>query len=190
MIGIDIGKNTFHVVGLDEQGAIVLRQKWSRGQVEARLANIPPCLIELKACVDAHNLSHRLQALGHDSRPGEVCAALLEGAEERLPRRRGDCRGGPAPHHEVCCDEDDRAARPAVLDASGIDDVDYTAAKMLLQIKLAKRGIAIAAVATSDGVLDNLRRYGIGDKGGLYPTVDAALAALRESGPATSVAPG
>ena len=41
----DIGKNSFHVVGHDARGAIVLRQKWSRGQVEARLANLPPCLI-------------------------------------------------------------------------------------------------------------------------------------------------
>ena len=45
VIGIDIGKNSFHVVGHDARGAIVLRQKWSRGQVEARLANVPPCLI-------------------------------------------------------------------------------------------------------------------------------------------------
>ena len=44
VIGIDIGKNSFHVVGLDQRGAIVLRQKWSRGQVEVRLANMPPCL--------------------------------------------------------------------------------------------------------------------------------------------------
>jgi hypothetical protein len=29
---IDIGKNSFHVVGLDQRGAIVLRQKWSRGR--------------------------------------------------------------------------------------------------------------------------------------------------------------
>ena len=36
--GIDIGKNSFHVIGLDKRGAIVLRQKWSRGQVEARLS--------------------------------------------------------------------------------------------------------------------------------------------------------
>jgi len=42
VIGIDIGKNSFHVVGLDERGAIILRQKWSRGQIEARLANMPP----------------------------------------------------------------------------------------------------------------------------------------------------
>ena len=37
VVGVDIGKNSFHVVGLDDRGAIVLRQKWSRSQVEARL---------------------------------------------------------------------------------------------------------------------------------------------------------
>ena len=68
MIGIDIGKNSFHVVGLDRRGAIVLRQKWSRGQVETRLANMPPCLIGMEACVGAHHLSRRLKALGHDAR--------------------------------------------------------------------------------------------------------------------------
>src|SRR4029434_7422783 len=68
VIGIDIGKNAFHVVGLDGRGAIVLRQKWSRGQVEVRLANMPPCLIGMEACVGAHHLSRRLRALGHDAR--------------------------------------------------------------------------------------------------------------------------
>jgi transposase len=53
-MGIDIGKYAFHVVGLDRRGAIVLRQWWSRGQVDARLANMPPCLIEMEACVGAH----------------------------------------------------------------------------------------------------------------------------------------
>jgi transposase len=64
----DIGKNSFHVVGHDARGAIVLRQKWSRGQVEARLANIPPCLIGIEACVGAHHLSRELASLGHDAR--------------------------------------------------------------------------------------------------------------------------
>ena len=54
VIGIDIGKNTFHVVSHDGRGAIVLRQKWSRGRAEARLANIPSCLIGMEACVGAH----------------------------------------------------------------------------------------------------------------------------------------
>jgi transposase len=68
IVGIDIGKNSFHIVGLDQRGAIVLRQKWSRGQVEARFANMPPCLIGMEACVGAHHLSRRLKALGHDAR--------------------------------------------------------------------------------------------------------------------------
>ena len=38
VIGADIGKNSFHIVGHDKRGAIVLRQKWSRGQIEAQLA--------------------------------------------------------------------------------------------------------------------------------------------------------
>jgi transposase len=68
VVGIDIGKNSFHVIGLDWRGAIVLRQKWSRGQVWERFANMPPCLIGMEACVGAHHLSRRLKALGHDPR--------------------------------------------------------------------------------------------------------------------------
>jgi transposase len=67
VIGIDIGKNSFHLVGLDKRGAIALRQKWSRGQIETRLANMPACLIGMEACCGAHHLS-RLKALGHDAR--------------------------------------------------------------------------------------------------------------------------
>src|SRR6201996_5179209 len=68
VIGIDIGKNSFHVVGHDHRGAIVLRQKWSRGQVETRLADLSPCLIGMEACVGAHHLSRKLQMRGHDAR--------------------------------------------------------------------------------------------------------------------------
>jgi transposase len=68
VVGIDIGKNSFHVVAHDSRGAIILRQKWSRGQVEARLANMPPCLIGIEACVGAHHLARKLATLGHDTR--------------------------------------------------------------------------------------------------------------------------
>jgi hypothetical protein len=68
VIGIDISKNSFHLVGQARRGSIVLRQKWSRGQAEARLANLRPCLIGMEACVGAHHLSRKLKALGHDAR--------------------------------------------------------------------------------------------------------------------------
>jgi transposase len=69
VIGIDIGKNSFHVVGQDRRG-VVLQQKWSRGQVEVRLANMQPCLIGMEACVGAHHhhLNRKLQAVGHNVR--------------------------------------------------------------------------------------------------------------------------
>src|SRR5215467_2745208 len=67
-MGIDIGKNSFHVVGLDQRGAIIVRQRWTRSQIRARLANMSPCLIGMEACVGAHHLSRRLHSLGHDAR--------------------------------------------------------------------------------------------------------------------------
>jgi hypothetical protein len=47
-IGIDTGKNTFHLIGLDEQGAMVLREKLARGRIGRRLANVSPCLMVAK----------------------------------------------------------------------------------------------------------------------------------------------
>ena len=87
VIGIDIGKNSFHIVGLDERGAIVLRQKWSRGQVETRLANMPACLIGLEACVGAHHLSRRLKLLGHDARlmPAKYVRPYSKGQKKDFP---------------------------------------------------------------------------------------------------------
>jgi transposase len=81
VIGIDIGKNSFHVIGLDGRGAIVLRQKWSRAQVEPRFANMPRCLIGMEACVGAHHLSRRLRLLGHDARlmPAKYVRAYSKG---------------------------------------------------------------------------------------------------------------
>ena len=40
-IGIDTGKNTLHMIGLDEKGTIVLREKVSRNRIAARRANYP-----------------------------------------------------------------------------------------------------------------------------------------------------
>jgi transposase len=48
-IGIDTGKNTFQLIGLDPQGTIVLREKLARGQIGERLANASPCLINIEA---------------------------------------------------------------------------------------------------------------------------------------------
>jgi transposase len=48
-IGIDTAKNTLHMIGLDERGTIVLREKVSRQRIAARLVNVQPCLVGIEA---------------------------------------------------------------------------------------------------------------------------------------------
>jgi len=48
-LGVDPGKNTFHLIGLDARGEIVLREKVARDKVVTRLSNIPPCLVRIEA---------------------------------------------------------------------------------------------------------------------------------------------
>ena len=67
-IGLDIGKNIFHLVGLDERGAIAMRIKVSRSQLVRRLANLPRCLLGLEAGSGSHHIARQIQALGHDAR--------------------------------------------------------------------------------------------------------------------------
>lgn len=80
-IGIDIGKNTFHLIGFDAQGSIVVRQKLTRGQLERRLVNMPSCLIGMEACAGAHHVGRQLTALGHDVRlmPAKYVKPFVKG---------------------------------------------------------------------------------------------------------------
>jgi transposase len=80
-IGIDLGKNTFHLVGLDKRGAIVLQQKVSRSQLERRLANIPRGLIGMEACSGSHHIGRQLAAVGHNVRliPAQYVKPFLKG---------------------------------------------------------------------------------------------------------------
>jgi transposase len=64
-IGIDTGKNTLHMIGLDGKGTIVLREKVSRSRIAARLVNVPPCLIGIEAGMATHYVSRELLTLGH-----------------------------------------------------------------------------------------------------------------------------
>src|SRR6516164_8543298 len=64
-IGIDTGKNTLHLIGLDGRGEVVLREKVSRNRIAARLVNVPPCLIGIEAGMATHYMARELFALGH-----------------------------------------------------------------------------------------------------------------------------
>ncbi len=68
-IGIDIGKNTFHLIGQNRRGKIVMRAaRVSRAQLMERLVNVPRCLIGMEAGAGAHHIARRLIEIGHDVR--------------------------------------------------------------------------------------------------------------------------
>jgi transposase len=80
-IGIDLGKNTFHLIGLDARGAIGFRYRRSRSQLGRILANMPRCLIGMEACAGAHHIGRQLAALGHEVRliPAQYVKPFLKG---------------------------------------------------------------------------------------------------------------
>src|SRR4029450_3499325 len=65
-IGIDTGKNILHLIGLDDQGAIVLREKIARGRIAARLANVPRRLLGSEAGMATPYVARELSAIGND----------------------------------------------------------------------------------------------------------------------------
>jgi transposase len=54
------------MIGLDEKGAIVLREKVPRSRIAARLVNVPPCLIGIEAGMATHYVARELLALAHE----------------------------------------------------------------------------------------------------------------------------
>src|SRR5579862_2290661 len=67
-IGIDLGKTLFHLVGLDSNGAVVVRKKCSRSQLLTFTANVRVHRIGMEACGGAHFLGRALRGQGHDVR--------------------------------------------------------------------------------------------------------------------------
>jgi transposase len=67
-IGIDIGKEVFHIVGLGTDGKIAFRWKLKRLSFAEAFKKLPPCVIGMEACLSAHFVSRTLRALGHEPR--------------------------------------------------------------------------------------------------------------------------
>jgi transposase len=66
LIGIDLGKHSFHVHGQDRQGKALLRKKFSRKQLVEFLATFQACTIVMEACAGAHHMARLLAGYGHE----------------------------------------------------------------------------------------------------------------------------
>lgn len=68
VVGVDIGKTSFHVVAVDGSGAVQLKRRCSRAQLLALLAKLTDCLVAMEACCGAHHLAREIAPLGHNVR--------------------------------------------------------------------------------------------------------------------------
>src|ERR1700719_3963223 len=68
VIGVDIGKGVFHLVGLGADGKIAFRRKIRRLGLKDAFEKLPPCIVGMEACLSAHFVSRTLRALGHEPR--------------------------------------------------------------------------------------------------------------------------
>ncbi|MDQ3830967.1 MAG: IS110 family transposase [Candidatus Tectomicrobia bacterium] len=65
VLGSDIAKQIFHVVGMDDAGNVVLRKRLPRGALMSFIAQMPPVMIGMEACGGAHYWARRFREHGH-----------------------------------------------------------------------------------------------------------------------------
>ena len=63
-VGIDLGKTTFHLVALSDNGKVLLKKKLTQKQLIAFTANMQTCLIGMEACSGSHFLGRALREQG------------------------------------------------------------------------------------------------------------------------------
>lgn len=68
VLGIDLGKNTCSLVGLDGSGAVVLRRRMRRDAVPSFVKGLPRCVVAMEACCGAHHLGRVFAVYGHEVR--------------------------------------------------------------------------------------------------------------------------
>ena len=119
-IGINTGKNTLHLVGLDDRGTIVLLEKLGRSRMRTRLANIPPCLIGIEAGMATHYVARELIALGHDVRQVPPAYARPFRQAHKISGRLRDCRSCAATVDTLRSGKDRRSVGPASLTPGAI----------------------------------------------------------------------
>lgn len=68
IVGIDLGKNSCSLAGLDETGKVVFRRRMQPKTIPGFVAKLLPCVIAMEACCGAHHLGRLLAEQGHEIR--------------------------------------------------------------------------------------------------------------------------
>ena len=96
IVGIDLGKNWFHLVGLDNAGAAVFRKKMNRSQLAQFAATAPRCIVATESCPGSQYWGRVFTEAGHEVRllpaqfvkPYSKATRTISTMRRRSPKRR------------------------------------------------------------------------------------------------------
>jgi len=163
VVGIDLAKSLFHLVGMDERGKIIVRKRLARGEVLPFMAQLPRVLVGMEACGGAHYWARQLREQGH-----EVQVMAPQYVQPSVKTNKNDLRDAEAIAEAV--------TRPS-LRFVPIQNVEPQARQAWQRVRERLMGARTALVNAMRGLL---AEYGLGLPTGVN-ALRTALAAKREA---------
>jgi transposase len=147
-VGVDLAKNVFALHGVNETGAVQLRQpKVVRAKLNALMASLPPCTIGMEACSGAHHWARLFAAHGH--------TVKLMAPKLVSPYRMSGKHG-----------KNDAADAAAICEAVQRPNMRFVRVKTLdqqsqLMVHRARQGFVAARTATINRIRGLLAEFGV-----------------------------
>ena len=119
-IGIDIGKEVFHIVGFGGDGHVAFHRKIKRLALVETFKKLPPCIVGMEACLSAHFVSRALRQLGHEPRiiPAIYVKPFLKGQKNDYNDAEAIAEAALRPNLRTVREKDAGPARSAGLPQS------------------------------------------------------------------------
>jgi transposase len=147
-VGVDLAKNVFALHGVNEAGAVQLRQpKVARAKLNALMASLPPCTVAMEACSGAHHWARLFAAHGH--------TVKLMAPKLVSPYRMSGKHG-----------KNDAADAAAICEAAQRPSMRFVPVKTLeqqsrLMVHRARQGFVAARTATINRIRGLLAEFGV-----------------------------
>lgn len=115
VIGVDIGKDVFHLVGFGADGKFAFRRRIRRLGLKGVFEKLPPCIVGMEACLSAHFVSRTLRGLGHEPRivPAIYVKPLVKAQKNDYNDAEAICRSSAPTQPAIRLGEEPGSARPA-----------------------------------------------------------------------------
>ncbi len=117
LIGIDLGKNSFHIHCQDRRGKAVYRKKFTRPKLIEFLATCPATTIAMEACGGSHFMARKLEELGHSPKliSPQFVRPFVKSNKNDFVDAEAICEAASRPSMRVLCSPERNLSRQCGL---------------------------------------------------------------------------